>query len=163
MVPLTDWVIEHLLALKALSDGSIYVLPQRRKSKGERPSSAQLISRSVTRLRERFQVIGIAPFTPHDFRRTGRTNLAMLDVDEKIAKRVLNHSEDEVKKTYDLWEYVPQKRAALERLDGYYRGLLLRESPIPAARELVRVWLASKRWGVKAATNELKKQTGQAA
>lgn len=37
VVPLTDWAIEHLFSLQALSEGSIYVLPKRRKNKGERP------------------------------------------------------------------------------------------------------------------------------
>jgi integrase len=114
VVPLTDWAIEHFVSLRALSEGSVYVLPRRRKHEGTRASNAQLISRSVIRPRERFEVIGVSPFTPHDLRRTGRTNMAILGVDEKIAERVLNHSEGEIKKTYDLWEYVPQKRAALE-------------------------------------------------
>jgi integrase len=66
VVPLTDWANEELFALKRLANGSKYVLPKRRKGQEDRPSSGQLISRSVTRLREQFEVIGIAPFTPHD-------------------------------------------------------------------------------------------------
>lgn len=144
-MPLTGWEIEHLLALKVLSNGSMYVLPKRRKKKGEVASSAQLISRSVRRLRERFEAIGILAFTPHDIRRTGRTTMAMLDVDPKIAERVLNHSEGEIVKTYDLWEYVPQKRLALEKLDAYYKSLRLRDAPTPTAAEIIRQWDISKR------------------
>jgi integrase len=92
IVPLIAWATEELLALKHLSRGSNYVLPKRRKNQVDRSSSAQLISRSVTRLRARFQVIDIAPFTPHDIRRTVRTQLAKLGVSEDIAERVLNHS-----------------------------------------------------------------------
>ena len=145
VVPLTDWAIQHLLALKTLSKGSRYVLPKQRKGKGERPCNAQIISRSVLRLRERFQVIGIAPFTPHDIRRTGRTFLAMLNVDERIAERVLNHSMGEIVETYDLWEYVPQKRVALETLGSYYESLLSRDAPTPAAHELIRLWTSGRR------------------
>lgn len=71
--------------------------------------------------------------------------MAMLGVDEKIAERVLNHSEGEIKKTYDLWEYVPQKRAALETVGTYYRSLLMRDPPTPGARESMRQWKSSKR------------------
>ena len=46
IVPLTDWAITELKALQALSKGSRFVLPKRR---GDRPSSPQLISRSVIR------------------------------------------------------------------------------------------------------------------
>jgi integrase len=145
VVPLTDWAIEHLLALKKLSKSSIYVLPKQRKGKGERPCNAQIISRSVFRLRERFQAIGIAPFTPHDIRRTGRTCMGMLDVDERVAERALNHSMGEIVETYDLWEYVPQKRVALERLGSYYASLLSREAPSPAARDLIRLWNLGRR------------------
>jgi integrase len=125
VVPLTDWAIQHLLELKKLSKGFRYVLPKQRKSKGERPCNAQIISRSVLRLRERFQVIGIAPFTPHDIRRTGRTFMAMLNVAERVAEWVLNHSMGEIVETHDLWEYVPQKRVALEKLGCYYASLLI--------------------------------------
>jgi integrase len=99
VVPLTEWGIEELLALQELSNGSKYVLPKRRKGKEDRPSSGQLISRSVTRLREQFEVIGIAPFTPHDLRRTGRTLLSMLGTSEDIAERVLNHNRGEIVRT----------------------------------------------------------------
>ena len=152
VVPLTDWAIQHLLALKTLSKGSRYVLPKQRKGKGERPCNAQIISRSVLRLRERFQVIGIAPFTPHDIRRTGRTFLAMLNVDERIAERVLNHSMGAIVETYDLWEYVPQKRMALEKLGSYYASLLTREAPSPAARDLIRLWKSGRRKSSRART-----------
>jgi integrase len=73
VVPLTDRAIAHLLELKSLSQNSQYVLPKQRTDKKDRPCSAQIISCSLLRLRERFEVIGIAPFTPPDIRRTGRT------------------------------------------------------------------------------------------
>jgi hypothetical protein len=97
-------------------------------------------------------VIGIAPFTPHDIRRTGRTFMAMLNVDERIAERVLNHSMGEIVETYDLWEYVPQKRVALEKLGSYYASLLSREAPSPAAGDLIRLWKSGRRKSSRAGT-----------
>jgi len=144
VVPLTDWAIHHLFELKKLSKDSKYVLPQQRTGKTERPCCAQIISRSLLRLRERFEVIGIAPFTPHDLRRTGRTFMSMLDVDINIAELVLNHNLGKIIGVYDLWEFVPQKREALEKL-GAYDKLFSRAAPCPNARELILNWRAAKR------------------
>jgi integrase len=138
MVPLTDWAIEELLELKALSGGSAYVLPKRRKGQEDLPSNGQLISRSVARLRHRFAAIGIASFTPHDLRRTGRTLLSMLGTPEDIAERVLNHSRGEIVRTYDLFEFMPQKRVALEKLAERLRSLLRGPALFPNAPEPIR-------------------------
>jgi integrase len=145
IVPLTAWAIEELLALKRLSKGSNYVLPKRRKNEVDQPSNAQITSRSVTRLRERFQVMGISPFTPHDIRPTVRTQLSMLDIIEDIAERVLNHSRGEIVNTYDLHKYVPQKRVALEKWSVRLQSILGRPAPDPGARELIRKWALTKR------------------
>jgi integrase len=138
VVPLTDWAIQELLALKELSEGSTYVLPKRRKNKEDRPSNGQLISRSVARLRHRLAAIGIASFTPHDLRRTGRTLLSMLGTPEDIAERVLNHSRGEIVGTYDLFEFIPQKRVALEKLTERLRSLLREPALLPNAPEPIR-------------------------
>jgi len=127
IVPLTDWAILELLALKALSNDSQYVLPKRSGGVADRPSSGELISRSVTRLREQFEAIGVASFTPHDLRRTGRTLLSMLGTSEEIAERVPNcHSRGEIVSTYDLFQFVPRKRAALEKLSTWLGALIAR-------------------------------------
>lgn len=131
VVPLTDWAIKHLLALKALSQNPRYLLPKQRTGKKEWPCSAQIISRSLLRSRERFQAIGIAPFTPHDLRRTGRTFMSMLSVDINISELVLNHNLGKIIGVYDLWEFVPQKREAREKLGSYYASLLARAAPPP--------------------------------
>jgi integrase len=123
IIPLPDWAIEHLLELKILSKGSRYVLPKRRKDAGDRPANAQLISRSVTRLRKMFTVIGVQPFTPHDLRRTGRTWMGKLGGGQDTGERVLNHSLGEIVETYDLNEYMPQKRGALEKWEFFLRTL----------------------------------------
>lgn len=145
IVPLTGWAVEELLALKRLSRDSVFVLPRRRKNRTDQPSSAQLISRSVKRLQGRFQAIDIAPFTPHDIRRTVRTQLAMLGTSEDIAERILNHSRGEIVNTYDLHKYIAEKRIALKRWECKLRSLLEKGAPKPSARELIRNWLMQNR------------------
>jgi integrase len=53
-------------------------------------------------------------FSPHDIRRTVRTRLAELKVQEFIAERVLGHKLDGMLSVYNLHDYLPEKREALE-------------------------------------------------
>jgi integrase len=112
VLPLSDWVIEELQKLKVMADGSRYVLPNPDNSA---PADPKYITRSVARCLKRFRKHGIAAFTPHDLRRTGRTGLARLGVKVDIAERVLNHARERIEATYDVHEYVDEKREALER------------------------------------------------
>jgi integrase len=75
VLPLSDWAIEELTMLKALAGQSPYVLPN---SDYSGPLDPKYFTRSVARCLRRFGKHGIAPFTGHDLRRTGRTGLAKL-------------------------------------------------------------------------------------
>jgi integrase len=122
IVPLTDWAIEELKALKKYARGSRFVLPGKHVN---RPANPKLITRGVQRLLPRFLAHGIEAFTPHDLRRTGRTTLGRLGVTPFVAERVINHSKDVLQETYDLWDYFDEKRDALERLEKYLQQLRL--------------------------------------
>ena len=54
------------------------------------------------------------PFTLHDLRRTARTHLASLGVQPHIAERCLNHKLPGINDTYDTYDYLDERRAALE-------------------------------------------------
>lgn len=53
-------------------------------------------------------------FTPHDLRRTVRTNLAKLGFSKDIARQVLGHQVEGIDQVYDHYDYDPEKRAALD-------------------------------------------------
>ena len=53
----------------------------------------------------------VAPWTIHDLRRTATTMMAKLGVPRFIQKRVLNHAD---KGIYDIYEYLDEKRRALD-------------------------------------------------
>jgi integrase len=53
-------------------------------------------------------------FAPHDLRRTAATRMAELSYTRFIVGRVLNHAEPGVDAVYDRYEYLREKRAALE-------------------------------------------------
>jgi integrase len=56
-------------------------------------------------------------FTPHDLRRTCRTYLAKLGVNETVAKKILGHApprSDVTASVYDQHTYLPEMYRALE-------------------------------------------------
>jgi integrase len=120
VVPLTDWALEELLALKELSRGSRFVLPDETGDGHENP---KLLTRGVARLLPRFKVLGVSAFTPRDLKRTGRTNLGRLRVVKRVAELVINHVKEKLEGTYDVYEYLTEKREALESWAAYLREL----------------------------------------
>lgn len=126
VVPLSDWAVAELQKLKVIAGGSRYVLPNADKSA---PMDPKYITRSVARCLKRFKKHGVAAFTPHDLRRTGRTGLARLGVKVDIAERVLNHARERMQATYDVHDYIDEKRAALEKWADHLAGLRGQVSP----------------------------------
>lgn len=65
-------------------------------------------------------------FTPHDLRRTASTRMTELGFTRFIVDRILNHTEPGVGRIYDRYEYLKEKRAALDawgrRLDEILAG-----------------------------------------
>ena len=63
--------------------------------------------------------------TPHDLRRTMRTHLGdTLSVPFHVAERCLNHSLGKIAATYDVGDYLADRRAALEKWDAYVRQVI---------------------------------------
>jgi integrase len=59
------------------------------------------------------QLTGLADIRPHDFRRTCRTHLSSLGVRMEVAEAVLAHAEGDIRATYNVWTYWPERREAL--------------------------------------------------
>lgn len=112
IVPLTDRAIAELQALRELAAGSRFVMPNLTKTG---PANPSLLTGYVARSLHRFRRIGIAAFTPHDLRRTARTELARIGIPSHVAERLLNHNKEPIEGTYNLYEYLAEKRLALER------------------------------------------------
>ena len=52
-------------------------------------------------------------WTPHDLRRTARTEMARIGVPEEHAEAVLNHKKQGIVKVYNLHQYADEKKVAL--------------------------------------------------
>jgi integrase len=66
------------------------------------------------RVKKRMEAIAGHPierFTPHDFRRTVRSNTKRLKVDFETAEAMLNHVKKGLERTYDQYEMEEEKRA----------------------------------------------------
>jgi len=69
----------------------------------------------------------IPGWTFHDLRRTATTGMARLKIPPHIADRVLNHSAGTIKgvaKTYNKFEYLDERRDALEAWGRFVEGLI---------------------------------------
>ncbi len=122
VVPLSPTAIEVLKGLRAIEHGSRrWVIP------GESGAYAEkTFGRFMKRLwrgepgrgwKPHPALAGLDPATPHDLRRTARTWLGKLGVEPHVAERCLNHSLGRIVQTYDLHDYLAERRAALERWD----------------------------------------------
>lgn len=74
-------------------------------------------------------LLDIAPFTPHDLRRTVASHLTEAGVQRFIVERVLGHVDTSVTGRYDLYAYDKEKRDALalwgdrvEAIIGHHAG-----------------------------------------
>lgn len=88
-----------------------WVFPAER-AKGPTNNSVWYKARDRVRARmEEFAGYPIERFTPHDFRRTARSNTKRLKVDFETAEAMLNHVKKGLERTYDLYELEDEKRA----------------------------------------------------
>ena len=86
------------------------------------------------RQRER-EVIPVV--TNRDLRRTWKTLAGQAGLSKEIRDRLQNHTlQDVSSKSYDRWNYMPEKRAAMKKWNGFARALLSKKRPksTPALR-----------------------------
>jgi len=77
---------------------------------------------------QRPSYLGLPRWTPHDLRRTARTGMAAIGVQERHAEAVLNHAQEGMKKIYDRHRYDKEKKSALTKWSKHLEKLI-REAP----------------------------------
>jgi integrase len=111
-VPLCPMALAVIEAARPFGDGTRAVF----RSSYKPPEEAIAITRhAITRAVNRhWDEMGIEEaFTPHDLRRTVRTRLAELGVDDIHAERLLGHKLQGMLRIYNQHPYIDEKRAAL--------------------------------------------------
>lgn len=58
-------------------------------------------------------ISGLPDIRPYDWRRTGRTHLSSLGIRDEVAEAVLNHAKEDLKQTYNLYEFWAERKEAL--------------------------------------------------
>ncbi|MEZ8043460.1 tyrosine-type recombinase/integrase [Vibrio sp. 10N.237.312.C02] len=112
-IPLAIWDIFSELKVRAAD--SEYVFPKRRSSKRFGHVSPDTLNAALNKLLSQDSV-DVEHFTVHDLRRTFRTLLASCHILPHIAERCLNHKLPKIEGTYDLHDYLEQRRDAYEKL-----------------------------------------------
>lgn len=121
----------HLVHLPSLAVDVLRALPGRKRptdhvfpaDRGDGPLDRHVVTRALDRLLAS-GALSIAPFTPHDLRRTVRSRLSDLGVLPHVAEKILNHRLGGVLQVYDRGEYLPERAAAMAAWDAKLREVI---------------------------------------
>jgi hypothetical protein len=122
-VPLTDGLLDVLDTLPKFDSGP-YIFSTTNGAKpvwmGTKPKQlldARMLRtlRALARVRgEDTRMVKLPHFVNHDIRRTVRSRLSRLKVTEEAREAVLAHTRPGIKGVYDVYDYLDEKREALE-------------------------------------------------
>jgi len=126
-IPLPSVAIGWLEELHLRACGSEYVFPARRASKRRGYISDDTLNHALAKLfglkvrpgeppANKLGEAGIEHFTIHDLRRTCRSLLASAGVPGHVAERCLNHKLKGVEGIYDRYDYLDERREALQKI-----------------------------------------------
>jgi site-specific recombinase XerD len=129
-------------ALKLIADGEGYIFPSEKGKKGH--ITQDTLSQSINRGYLTDEVIkvvgnrqikarkepyfGMRPWSPHDLRRTARTNMARVGISDEIGEEVMNHTKPGVVGVYNKYRYDKEKQEALQKWEGLLLKILKTKS-----------------------------------
>ena len=125
-------------ALSLIGERKGYIFPSEKGSNGHVAVNtlAQAISRGylsdeilkvvgTRKIKARKEpYFGMAPWTPHDLRRTARTNMPRVGVSDEHAEEVLNHTKPGLIGVYNKYRYDKEKKVALIEWEKFLLTLL---------------------------------------
>lgn len=110
LVPLTDSALCVLRFQQEIVGESPFIFPHAHQPNEPMPMAS--LSQAIDRYRKRVEM---EHFIPRDFRRTCKTLMGELGIAKDLRDRLQNHALNDVSsKHYDRYEYLPEKRRALE-------------------------------------------------
>ena len=115
LIPLTDSALRVLSEQQAVAAESPFIFAHATKPSEPMPMAS--LSQAVDRYRKRTEM---AHFIPRDFRRTCKTLMGELGIAKDLRDRLQNHALNDVSsRHYDRYEYLPEKRSALEQWERH--------------------------------------------
>lgn len=133
-IHLSDFALQHLIELKALTGDTIWLYPNRDNTSHintqslskkvrdrQRDDGDTLKGRTILNPKSLLLTSGNSErWTPHDLRRTGETLMLQLGVMPDVAHRCSNHVEqNKVRRTYQRYEYRKEMIEAWNILGNY--------------------------------------------
>lgn len=98
------------------------------------PKGTKALSNPYRTIERVAAAAGVTDWHFHDIRHTISTNLGHLRVAQEIIDRVMQHAVgSRMSRTYNQWEYVDQKREALEKWADHLETILGGEQPSVAS------------------------------
>jgi integrase len=119
LLPLARGTIAEALALSRPRSNYVFCSPAAKDAPIAGHALGTAMRRFSESLKERKKEAGVVswlrqPPTPHDLRRTLRTRLAELEIQDEHADQIMNHKRRDIGNVhYNKYKYAPQKRAAL--------------------------------------------------
>jgi len=116
--------IVHLTAtaLELIGDVEGYIFPTTLDvSHMGRAAMSGMVARKATnregikRDTNKLPYYGLPRWTPHDLRRTARTNMSRCRIRPEHSEAVIAHAKPGMNGTYDKWEYIEEKKEALQK------------------------------------------------
>jgi integrase len=113
-VYLSDQAHDILIALKTCAGSSEFIFPSRYD--GDQPISKATLNRILCAVVDAAQADGVplAPFSPHDFRRTSSTALHEAGFSSDWIEKCLAHEQRGVRAVYNKAEYAEQRRRMMQ-------------------------------------------------
>lgn len=125
-IPLPVLALKFLKELHIRANGSDYLFPNRRaRRKNQRfdHMSPDTLNAALKKLFNQ-NIMPVEHFTVHDMRRTCRSLLASLRVPDHIAERCMNHKLKGVAGTYNRYDYLDERREALDKLSFLLESII---------------------------------------
>jgi integrase len=113
-VYLSNQALDILVALKTCAGGSEFIFPSRYD--GDQPISKATLNGVLTSVVKAAETDGVplAPFSPHDFRRTASTALHEAGFASDWIEKCLAHEQRGVRAIYNKAEYAQQRREMMQ-------------------------------------------------
>lgn len=112
LVPLSPLARRLIDELTPFRDESGWLLPSP-KATGVHVAASSM-TRAIWKERDKGAFKDLAPFTPHDLRRTAASMLSREEVERSYIKQILNHTENDVTSVYIRDDYLKSKRRYLD-------------------------------------------------
>jgi len=125
-------------ALKLIGEGEGYIFPSEKGKQGHIHQNA--LSQAINRGYLTDEVIkvvgnrqikarkepyfGMKPWSPHDLRRTARTNMARIGISDEIGEEVINHIKPGIVGVYNKYRYDKEKKEALKKWERFLLKIL---------------------------------------